>query len=140
VLIERVRPPAAVARDGGAPALEVQFQVHFGSAQQLCHDFAARCRDAPAALLGDADAEVHALLGLPDADTATAVCEDVSAGSDAGSGKQPPTAGEAAIAEARRAANESRVVPARPLTEMELPYKMYRVCAAVCSCQHRHAC
>jgi hypothetical protein len=129
VLIEGVRVPGAVAREAGStPALEVQFQVHFGVVLQQCEAFAARCRSDPCALLGGEQAEVHALLGQPDAATVTAVCEAISATADAVGSAH--TAGEAAIAKARQARNEQRVVPARPLKDMELPYKMYRVRSA----------
>ena len=123
-----MRPPAAVARDVGAtPALEVRFQIHFGAAAQLCTQFAARCRSEPACVLGAADAAVHALLGEPDTTTASAVCEDVTYRGDASAASGMATAGEAVIARAMRAHNEQRVVPARPLKDMELPYKSYRV-------------
>jgi hypothetical protein len=135
VLIERVRPPAVVAREAGAmPALEVRFQVHFGTAAQLCTQFAARCRSQPVCVLGAADAAVHALLGVPDETTAAATCEDVTYRSDAAGGNA--TAGEAVIARAKRASSEQRVVPARPLKDMELPYKSYRVRAS-CACHGR---
>lgn len=123
VLIERVRSPAAVARDApGLPALEVSFQVHFGSRKQLCKEFVARCSQNLAAVFEQSGAAVTSPMGIPDAQTATFALEEVT-----DSGERPGSSGDAAFANAQRPSSERSVVPARPLKDMELPYKSYRV-------------
>ena len=120
VLIERVRSPILVARDAsGKPALEIIFQVHFGGDKLLCEAFVARCRENPAAALEWSNIPSASPMAVPDMQTAVFALEEVC-----DSGTQP---GTAAAASALRPSNERSVVPARPLKDIELPYKSYRV-------------
>ena len=119
VLIERVRSPAIVAREAsGTPALEVSFQVHFGGNKLLCETFVARCRENPAAVLERSSIPSTSPMAIPDTQTAVFALEEVC-----DSGTQPGAAGASAL----RPSSERSVVPARPLKDIELPYKSYRV-------------
>ena len=119
VLIERVRSPILVARETcGKPALEVSFQVHFGGDKLMCEAFVARCRENPAAALDWGSIPSILPMAVPDTQTAVFALEDVC-----DSGTQPG----AAAASALRPSSERSVVPARPVKDIELPYKSYRV-------------
>ena len=109
-----------MARDApGEPALEVSFQIHFGGDLQLCKAFLARCRENPAAALKwGSIIPGTSPMAVPDTQSAIFTLEEVC-----DSGTQPG----AAAASALRPSSERSVVPARPLTDIELPYKSYRV-------------
>jgi hypothetical protein len=119
-MIERVRSPAVVARETPTqPALEVSFQVHFDGDKLLCEQFVARCRENAALVFEQGGIASTSPMAAPDRQTATFALEEVKA-----SGEPPASAGSAA---AQRPSSERSVVPARPLKDMELPYKSYRV-------------
>ena len=137
VLIERVRSPVLVARDAsGEPALEVSFQVHFGGDKLLCEAFVARCRENPAAALEWGSIPSALPMSVLDKKTAVFALEEVC---------DSDTRPGAAIATALRPSSERSVIPARPLKDIELPYKSYRVrpvllplsdlrCSQFCNC------
>ena len=115
-----MRSPAVVARDApGKAALEVSFQVHFGCDKLLCEQFVARCRENPAAVLEGGSIPSTSPMAAPDAQSATFALEEVTE-----LGEQ---SGGAAAASAQRSSSSRSVVPARPVKDMELPYKSYRV-------------
>ena len=98
------------------PALEVSFQVQFGSDKLMCDAFVARCRENPAAALDWGSISSTSPMAILDTQTAVFALEEVC-----DSGTQP------GAASALRPSSERSVVPARPVKDIELPYKSYRV-------------
>ena len=127
VLIERVRPPGAVARAGEAPALEVSFQVHFGEGSDASVAFAQRIIEEPVAVLGGIDAPVCLALGAPDAGSATARSERVAL-ADMPNAENPGT--QLLLTTARARSSSQAVIPAPPAAQLKLPYSSYQLVRA----------
>ena len=127
MLIERVRPPGALARAGEAPALEVSFQVHFGEGSDASVAFAQRIIQEPVAVLGGIDAPVCLALGAPDAGSATARSERVAL-ADTPDAENPGT--QLLLTTARARSSSQAVIPAPPAAQLELPYSSYQLVRA----------
>lgn len=123
VIIERVRLPSALKRSGEPPALEIHFQVLFGEAEASSAAYARRCMSEALQLLGGIDSPVCCALGVPDSAAVTARSETIILRDDAAL----ESAGERLLVRSRAQAECSQIVPATPVTQLELPYNSYRL-------------
>lgn len=126
VLIEKVRPPAMVVKDGLPPALEIAFQIQLGGNKEKGEEYCKEFEKDVAEAVGGYLVVEH--LGEPDRESASARVEDITPEKELPD-DVPDGRGAGDIGTIRaNGMHDTRITVApRPKLDMELPYRMYKL-------------
>jgi len=131
VMIDKVRPPNLVKKDGLPPSLEVHFQVQVGVEKELAEAFVEKFRKSPLDVIGGTALTEGRKMGPIEVETAEVKIVDITPII------QKANEEEEEVEEEEESSSDededtwykknNMLIPARPKMDLELPYRSYKL-------------